>query len=78
MDVDLDSNLSTLITAGILYYFGGAFGASTVRGFAVTLIIGVLISMFTAVFVTRVLMRLVFQRRSAEKSMSGKNWVLGV
>jgi len=74
----LDSNLSTLITAGILYYFGGAFGASTVRGFAVTLIIGVLISMFTAVFVTRVLMRLVFQRRSAEKSMSGKNWVLGV
>lgn len=74
----LDSNLSTLITAGILYYFGGAFGASTVRGFAVTLIIGVLVSMFTAVFVTRVLMRLVFQRRGADKSLSDKGWVLGV
>lgn len=74
----LDSNLSTLITAGILYYFGGAFGASTVRGFAVTLIIGVLVSMFTAVFVTRVLMRLVFQRRGSDKALSGKGWVLGV
>ena len=74
----LDSNLSTLITAAILYYFGGAFGASTVRGFAVTLIIGVLVSMFTAVFVTRVLMRLVFQRRGAEKTLADKNWALGV
>ncbi len=63
----LDCNLSTLITAAILFYFGGAFGASTVRGFAITLVIGVLISMFTAVFVTRVLMRLVFQRRGADE-----------
>jgi len=74
----LDSNLSTLITAAILYYFGGAFGASTVRGFAVTLIIGVLVSMFTAVFVTRVLMRLVFQRRGSEKTLADKNWAMGV
>ncbi|MEZ4767175.1 MAG: protein translocase subunit SecD [Caldilineales bacterium] len=74
----LDSNLSTLITGAILYYFGGAFGASTVRGFAVTLIIGVLVSMFTAVFVTRVLMRLVFQRRGADKTLADKSWALGV
>ena len=45
----LDSNLSTLITCVILYYFGSNFGASIVQGFAITLGIGVLISMFTAV-----------------------------
>ncbi len=53
----LDSNLSTLITCVILYYFGSSFGASIVQGFAVTLGIGVLISMFTAVLVTRTFMR---------------------
>ncbi len=53
----LDSNLSTLITCVILYYFGSSFGASIVQGFAVTLGIGVLISMFTAVVVTRTFMR---------------------
>lgn len=74
----LDSNLSTLITAGILLYFGGTFGASSVRGFAITLIIGVLTSMFTAVFVTRVFMRLVFQRRGADEALSGRAWLLGV
>jgi preprotein translocase subunit SecD len=74
----LDSNLSTLITAGILFYFGGAFGASSVRGFAMTLFIGVLVSMFTAVFVTRVLMRIVLQRRGGDKAATRKGWVLGV
>ncbi|MEA3338181.1 MAG: protein translocase subunit SecD [Chloroflexota bacterium] len=74
----LDSNLSTLITAGILFYFGGTFGASSVRGFAVTLIIGILVSMFTAVFVTRVLMKLVFGRRKSEEQFAGKAWLLGV
>ncbi len=53
----LDSNLSTLITCAILYYFGSSFGASIVQGFAVTLGIGVMISMFTAVVVTRTFMR---------------------
>jgi preprotein translocase subunit SecD len=55
----LDSNLSTIITAIILYYFGSNFGASIVQGFAITLLLGVLISMFTAVLVTRTLMRFV-------------------
>ncbi|NUQ39557.1 MAG: protein translocase subunit SecD [Caldilineales bacterium] len=55
----LDSNLSTLITCLILYYFGSNFGASIVQGFAITLGIGVLISMFTAVIATRTFMRFV-------------------
>ncbi len=52
-----DANLSTLITAFILFWFGSNFGASIVKGFAVTLAIGVLINLFTAVTVTRALLR---------------------
>lgn len=48
-----DSNLSTLITCVILYIFGNTFGASMVKGFAVTLALGVLVSLFTAITVTR-------------------------
>ncbi len=54
-----DSNLATLVICLILWIFGRNFGASTVQGFAYTLAIGVLISMFTAVFVTRTLVRIV-------------------
>ncbi len=52
-----DSNVSTLITCVILYWFGSNFGASIIVGFSVTLAIGVLVSMFSAVFVTRALLR---------------------
>jgi preprotein translocase subunit SecD len=48
-----DSNLSTLITCAILFWFGSTFGASIVKGFSFTLAIGVLVSMFTAIIVTR-------------------------
>ncbi len=48
-----DSNSSTLITCLILFIFGNTFGASIVKGFAITLSLGVLISLFTAVIVTR-------------------------
>ncbi len=48
-----DSNISSIITAGILFYFG----SSTIRGFALVLIIGVLVSMFTAITVSREVMR---------------------
>src|ERR1700730_9404738 len=44
-----DSNISTLITCAVLYAFGSNFGASIIVGFATTLFLGVLISMFTAV-----------------------------
>jgi preprotein translocase subunit SecD len=49
------SNVSSLMTAAILYFFG----TSLVKGFAVTLAIGVLVSMFTAIVVTRTLLRLI-------------------
>jgi preprotein translocase subunit SecD len=48
-----DSNLSTLITCVILYWFGASFGASIVKGFSLTLALGVLVSLFTAITVTR-------------------------
>ncbi len=48
-----DSNISSLITASILYYFG----TSLIQGFAITLGIGVLVSMFTAVVVSRTFLR---------------------
>jgi preprotein translocase subunit SecD len=54
-----DSNFSTLITCGILFWFGSAFGASIVKGFSLTLAIGVGISMFTAIIVTRTFLHLV-------------------
>jgi protein-export SecD/SecF family membrane protein len=54
----LDSNVSSLITATILY----SFGSSTIRGFALVLIIGVLISMFSAITVTRTILREIVRR----------------
>jgi protein-export membrane protein SecD len=55
-----DSNISTLITCFILFYFGSTFGAGSVKGFAVTLALGVIINIFTAITVTRTFIRLVF------------------
>ncbi|MCJ7620195.1 MAG: protein translocase subunit SecD, partial [Anaerolineae bacterium] len=54
-----DSNFSTLITCAILFWFGTYFGASVVKGFALTLGVGVVVSMFTAIVVTRTLLRLI-------------------
>jgi preprotein translocase subunit SecD len=48
-----DSNFSTLITCLILYWFGNNFGATIIVGFAINLALGVLLSLFTAVVVTR-------------------------
>lgn len=71
-----DSNIATLVISMILLIFGRSFGASTVQGFAYTLAIGVLISMFTAVFVTRTFVKIVMGR-SADW-LSKKKWLLGV
>jgi preprotein translocase subunit SecD len=60
----LDSNVSSLITATILY----AFGSSTIRGFALVLIIGVLVSMFSAIVVTRTILRVVVRQDWAKKA----------
>ncbi|HTX89770.1 MAG TPA: protein translocase subunit SecD [Anaerolineales bacterium] len=54
-----DSNSSTLITCLILFIFGNTFGASMVKGFSVTLALGVLVSLFTAVIVTRTFLHVV-------------------
>lgn len=54
-----DSNVATLITCTILFWFGSAFGATIVKGFSLTLAIGVMISLFTAIVVTRTFLNLV-------------------
>jgi len=48
-----DSNMATIITTIILYYFATGF----VRGFALTLMLGVVVSMFSAITVTRTMLR---------------------
>jgi preprotein translocase subunit SecD len=48
-----DSNTSTLITCAVLYIFGQQFGATIIMGFALVLGIGVVVSLFSAIFVTR-------------------------
>lgn len=55
-----DSNLSTLLTCVVLFLFGRSLGASVVKGFAITLAIGVAVSMFSAITVTRTLLRTVY------------------
>jgi preprotein translocase subunit SecD len=53
-----DGNFSTLITCGVLIWFGDRLGGGLITGFAISLGIGVLISMFTAVVVSRNLLQL--------------------
>ena len=54
-----DSNVSTLITCAILYYFSNQLGTTIVQGFAATLAIGVMISMFSAIMVSRTILRVI-------------------
>jgi protein-export membrane protein SecD len=60
----LDSNVSSLITATILYLFG----SSVIRGFALVLILGVLVSMFSAITVTRTILRVVVTQDWARRA----------
>jgi preprotein translocase subunit SecD len=71
-----DSNISTLITCAILFYFGSTFGAGAVRGFAITLALGVIINIFTAITVTRTFMRLAF--RWLGEKLESSSFLLGV
>ncbi len=59
-----DSNMSSIITAAILFYFGSA----TIRGFALVLIIGVLVSMFTAIAVSREMLRWIVRQPWARRA----------
>ena len=54
----IDANLTTLITALVLYFFG----AGPVRGFAVALGIGIITSVFSAIYVTRLIIEFWFNR----------------
>ena len=54
-----DSNVSTLITCAILYYFSNQLGTTIVQGFAATLAIGVMLSMFSAIVVSRTILRVI-------------------
>ncbi len=71
-----DSNIATLIICLILWSFGRNFGASVVQGFAITLAIGVMLSMFTAVIVTRTFVRIVIGQLA--DFLRNKQWLLGV
>lgn len=65
----IDSNVTTLIVAVVLYYFG----SGEVQGFALTLLIGVLISMFTAIIITRFFINLAVDSKLFSKpSMFGR------
>ena len=64
-----DSNISTLITCGILYYFGNQFDESSIKGFAVTLALGVIVSLFSAITVTRTFMRLLVSSRTLSRRL---------
>lgn len=59
-----DSNISTVITALILYFFTSSF----VKGFALTLLIGVLVSMFSAITTTRLLLKAFIKDRPTSKA----------
>jgi preprotein translocase subunit SecD len=59
----LDANLTTLLVGGILF----AMGSGPVKGFAVTMSLGILTSMFTAIMVTRAMVNLIFGGRDFKK-----------
>lgn len=65
-----DSNISSLITCAILYWFGSSFGASLVQGFALTLALGIAVSLFTALVATRTMLHTVLDWVDAEKRPS--------
>lgn len=68
-----DSNISTLITCVILFWFGSNFGASIVMGFALTLGLGVITSMFSAITVTRTFLLMLVRTGIATNS-----WLFGL
>lgn len=71
-----DSNVSTIIICGILFLFGQTPGASVVSGFAITLALGLVLNLFTAVIVTRTFLYLILT--FAHDAVSSRRWLLGV
>ncbi|GAB4322572.1 MAG: protein translocase subunit SecD [Phototrophicales bacterium] len=71
-----DSNISTIIVCGILFFFGQTPGASIVSGFAITLALGLILNLFTAVLVTRTFLYVMVDL--AKNSIEKRPWLLGV
>lgn len=70
-----DSNTSTIIICIILWFFGSSFGASAVQGFAITLGMGLIFNLFTAVIVTQALLTLIV--KGLGKTLVNNRWLLG-
>jgi len=71
-----DSNFSTIIICAILFFFGQTPGASIVAGFALTLMIGLLINLFTAVLVTRAFLSVIVE--VMRQPLQRRAWLMGV
>jgi protein-export membrane protein SecD len=71
-----DSNLSTIIIGLILFFFGQTPGASIVSGFAITLILGLLVNLFTAVIVTRTFLYLFAYM--GRQTLATRQWLMGI
>lgn len=63
----IDSNVTTLIAAGVLYFIG----SGPIKGFAITLGVGVIVSMFTAIIVTKFLLKAVIELNIRNKFLYG-------
>ena len=72
-----DSNFSTIIICAVLYAFGTSFGAGAVRGFAVTLALGLIVNLFTAVTVTRTFLHFIMLPLS-DGFVATNRWLLGL
>ena len=64
----LDANITTLIAAIVLFYLG----TGTIKGFAITLSIGILVSMYTAIVITKLLLLLIASKTNSERILSAK------
>jgi protein-export membrane protein SecD len=71
-----DSNISTIIICGILFLFGQTPGASIVSAFAVTLALGLVLNLFTAIVVTKTFLGVLVN--VSRDYMQQKAWTLGV
>jgi protein-export membrane protein SecD len=71
-----DSNLSTILICGVLFLFGQTPGASIVSGFAITLALGLVLNMFTAMIVTRAFLYVIIH--VMQKQIEKSRWLLGV
>jgi preprotein translocase subunit SecD len=68
MSAIVDANITTFLTALILY----AMGSGPVRGFAITLGLGIITSVFTALFVTRLIAVMWFERKRPKSVLQGR------